>query len=337
MDPRQKQERVDRALGRLSPHEHHCLLCPRECGADRAAGETGWCGIGSRAVPARGLLHYGEEPPLSGVSDIRREGTDRKSPRRGSGTIFFSGCGLRCVFCQNHQLSWSRRGRPVSDDELAGMMLDLQHQGAYNINLVTPGHVLLPVLRALRLALDRGLVLPLVYNCGGYEKESIIRELEGIVDIYLPDLKYRSAEASTRFSSAPDYFRHASQAVREMFRQRPRLILDAEGIAREGLILRHLVLPNHVSDSLALLDWIAAELGTSVCLSLMGQFRPVFRAPEDLRRTLTAEEYGTVLERAETLGFEDVYVQPESLEGDEHLVPDFDRESPFPWSDDTKT
>jgi putative pyruvate formate lyase activating enzyme len=329
-----KLSRIETALRRLSVHEGACRLCPRECGVDRRSGKRGRCGTGDRAVLARGLLHYGEEPPLSGVEDVRRGDAAGRTPRRGSGTIFFAGCSLRCLFCQNHQLSWSLEGREVTDEELAGVMLGLQARGALNINLVTPGHVLPSILRALRLALREGLALPVVYNSSGYDKEAVIAELEGIVDIYLPDLKYRSPEASGRFSSAPDYFDWASRALEEMRRQKPRLVLDEEGIAREGLIVRHLVLPGRADDSIAVLEWIAGRLSTATCLSLLGQYKPLFRAPEDVRRELTREEYERVVDRAEALGFEDVFIQSGTFLDGEHLVPDFNREDPFPWSAD---
>ncbi|OGD09916.1 MAG: hypothetical protein A2Y86_00305 [Candidatus Aminicenantes bacterium RBG_13_62_12] len=331
MDIELKLRKVENALERLAPHERRCLLCPRECGVDRRAGELGICGTGDKAVLGRGLLHFGEEPPLSGVENVRSEGAVRASSRRGSGTMFFAGCSLRCLFCQNHQLSWSLQGRPVSDEELAEVMLDLQARGALNINFVTPGHVLLPLLRALRLACRDGLDLPLVFNSGGYEKASTLEALEGIIDIYLPDLKYRSPEASRRFSSAPDYFHHASRAVEEMHRQRPRLVLDERGTAREGLIIRHLVLPGRVQDSLSILEWVAERFSPSVRLSLLGQYKPVFRAPDDIRRPLAPDEYGRVVERAESLGFEEIFVQAGVFEEGEHLIPDFNLEDPFSW------
>ncbi len=170
-----------------------------------------------------------------------------------------------------------------------------------------------------------------MFNSGGYEKASTLEALEGIIDIYLPDLKYRSPEASRRFSSAPDYFHHASRAVEEMHRQRPRLVLDERGTAREGLIIRHLVLPGRVQDSLSILEWVAERFSPSVRLSLLGQYKPVFRAPDDIRRPLAPDEYGRVVERAESLGFEEIFVQAGVFEEGEHLIPDFNLEDPFSW------
>jgi len=333
MDIELKRQAIDRALERLSPQETDCRLCPRECRVNRTAGRPGFCGEGSQAGVGRGLLHYGEEPVLSGYEDWPARKALASTPHRGSGTIFFRSCSLRCLFCQNYQLSWLGRGRLVSDEELAGLMLDLQSRGALNINFVTAGHILLPVLRGLRLAYGQGLILPLVWNSSGYERASVLAELDGIIDIYLPDLKYHSSAVSQRLASAPDYFDWAGQAVREMYRQRPRLVLDERGIAREGLMIRHLVLPGLYRDSIRILNWIREQLSPSVCLSLMGQYRPVFRAPADLRRPLASEEYRAVLDCAQGLGFQEIFAQDETFEPEEHLLPDFDRENPFGWED----
>jgi len=333
MDAQLKLQAIDRALDRLSPQETGCRLCPRECDANRPAGQVGTCGAGLDAEVGRALLHFGEEPVLSGYEDWRGQKPANPTLRRGSGTIFFQGCSLKCLFCQNYQLSWLGRGKPVTDEELAGLMLDLQARGAWNINLVTAGHVLLPVLRSLRLAIPRGLSLPLVWNSSGYEKASVLAEMEGIIDIYLPDLKYHSPEISKRLASAPDYFSQAGPAVREMFRQKPKLLLDENGVAREGLIIRHLVLPGLYHDSISILKWIADNLSPSVCLSLMGQYRPVYRPPEDLRRPLPPEEYRAVLDFAQESGFEDIFAQEQGFDPEEHLLPDFDREDPFGWGE----
>jgi putative pyruvate formate lyase activating enzyme len=314
--------RIERALEALSRREAACDLCPRDCRADRTAGRTGICGIGPRAGLASALLHYGEEPVISGAAGP-------SGP--GSGTIFFTGCNLKCLFCQNHQISWGRVGRTVSDVELAEAMLDLQARGALNINLVSPSHVVLPALRALVMARPRGLLLPLVWNSNGYEKDSVIERLAGIVDIYLPDLKYVSSELSARYSEAPDYFERASTALQEMYLQQPDLVIDQNGMARRGMIIRHLVLPGCTEDSLAVLEWIARSLSPSVGLSLMSQYHPCHQAPPELRRGLRAEEYGRVLSRARELGFECLFAQPDVFPEGDHLVPDFGRERPFRW------
>ncbi len=308
---------VERALDRLSPLERSCALCPRDCGVDRTADRKGFCRTGVRASVSHALLHHGEEPVLSGAA--------------GSGTIFFTGCNLRCLFCQNYQISWLLEGHPVTDEDLAGMMLDLQRRGAHNINVVSPTHIVLPILRALRTALAEGLDIPLVWNSNGYEHAGIIRALEGIVDVYLPDLKYRSPAISDRYSGAPDYFEHASDALREMSVQAPVLELGAEGTAVKGLIVRHLVLPGQVDDSLAVLRWLRANLSPFIGLSLMSQYHPCHEAPPELQRSLTSEEYEKAAGVAMELGFERLFLQPEPFRPDEHLLPDFRKKAPFRW------
>ena len=325
---------IDRALDALSAHNRECLLCPRDCGVDRDAGETGFCGIGPRATVASALLHFGEEPVLSGVAEVRgfRPGTG--DARRGSGTVFFTGCSLQCLFCQNHQISRAREQNPAADDELAAAFLGLQRRGALNLNLVTPSHVLMPILRALRIAVAAGFRLPVVYNCGGYEKADVLRFLEGIVDIWLPDLKYHDPGPAGELSRAPDYFRWASEAVVEMYCQQPRLETAEDGSARRGLIVRHLVLPGGEKDSIRILEWMAHRLSPTVGLSLMSQFRPCFRTPPAYDRNVGREEYRAVLDAARRLGFETIFAQPEPFAPDEHLVPDFSREKPFDWGAD---
>ena len=330
MPDREKKIRlVERALEKLAPLEVCCTLCPRQCCVDRTRGETGVCQTGSRASVSHALLHFGEEPVLSGT---HRSGiVVPRSGRSGSGTIFFTGCNLKCLFCQNYQLSWLLEGEPVSDAELAGMMLRLQAEGALNINLVSPTHVVLPVLRALKIAYGEGLELPLVWNSNGYDSVDVIQALDGIVDIYLPDLKYRSPVLSKRYSAAADYFEHASAALREMSVQQPVLETGPDGSARRGLIVRHLVLPGATADSLAVLDWIAATLSPYIGLSLMSQYRPCHRAPAEIRRSLTPEEYRPVAERAGCLVQAHLFLQPEPFVPDEHLIPDFRKKEPFRW------
>ncbi|MCR4395411.1 MAG: radical SAM protein [Candidatus Saccharicenans sp.] len=318
-----KLESVDRALARLAPLEADCTLCPRECHVNRTRGQTGVCQTGSLARVSVGLLHFGEEPVLSGRG--------LPAGARGSGTIFFTGCNLKCLFCQNFQLSWLNEGQLLTDDQLASLMLELQGQGALNVNLVSPTHVILPILRALRLAYQQGLSIPLVYNSNGYDSLEVVELLRGIVDIYLPDLKYVSSELSRRYSSAPDYFDKARQALQEMYCQQPDLVLDDREIARQGLIIRHLVLPGAADDSIRVLEWIAGNLSTSVGLSLMSQYHPCYKAPAEIQREITREEYHRVMEKALDLGFENLFLQPEPFEPDEHLVPDFRRKQPFRW------
>ncbi len=321
---------IEEALERLSPLETECTLCPRMCRVDRAAAATGICRTGALARVSHALLHFGEEPVLSGHEDCSRSVIAGGSG--GSGTVFFGGCNLKCLFCQNYQLSWLDEGRPVADSELAVMMLELQAQGALNVNLVSPTHVVLPILRALRIAWARGgISVPLVYNSNGYDSPDVVARLEGIVDIYLPDLKYASPALSGRYSGAADYFERASAAVREMSVQQPVLELDARGIARKGLIVRHLVLPGQAEDSVEVLRWIRGHLSPHIGLSLMSQYRPCYKAPEEIRRPVSPDEYRRVADMALGLGFENLFLQPEAFAANEHRVPDFDRKEPFDW------
>jgi len=336
MNAARKIDRINRALERLGPQETHCRLCPRDCGVDRSAGEKGYCQSGALASVSHALLHFGEEPVLSGPGSPAEGNEKAANAPSGSGTIFFGGCNLKCRFCQNYQLSWLGRGRPVDDAELAGLMLGLQEKGALNINLVSPTHLVLPILRALRVAFSKGLEIPIVSNSSGYEKASILSHLEGIVDIYLPDLKYVSADLSLKYSGAADYFEWAGEAIKEMAFQQPVLELDDRGIARRGLIVRHLVLPGGSEDSLAVLNWLAEVFGSRLAVSLMSQFRPCHQAPEELRRPLSPIEYARVLSRAKELEFDRMFVQPESFGPDDHLFPDFELAEPFRWDPEPK-
>lgn len=312
-----KIERVEKALERLAPAETCCTLCPRDCRVDRTRGAEGVCRTGRGASVSHALLHFGEEPVISGAA--------------GSGTVFFTGCNLKCLFCQNYQLSWLLEGEPVSDEELAAMMLGLQARGAHNINLVSPSHVVLPILRALRLALAGGLTVPIVWNSNGYDGLEVVRALEGIVDVYLPDLKYHAPLLAKRYSAAPDYFAKASEAIREMALQQPALDIGANGTARRGLVIRHLILPGAVDDTLALLNWIGETLSPFIGLSLMSQYHPCYKAPEEIQRGVAAAEYERASERAAALGLDHLFLQPEPFGTDEHLVPDFRKEKPFRW------
>lgn len=271
-----------------------CKMCPRACAVDRELGERGFCGVGADFVIGSADLHFWEEPCISGS--------------RGSGAIFFSGCNLRCIFCQNRDISRSVCGRKYSVEELIEAMLKLQERGAHNINLVTATPYSLLLAPVLERARGMGLTVPIVYNCGGYESLYALRALEGLVDIYLPDFKYFDEEIARKYSSAPDYAKVAGEALVEMHRQVGRLELDAQGIARRGLIVRHLVLPASREDSKAVLKYISEILPVGdVTLSLMRQYTPDFAdadAPKNLRRRLTSFEYGDVLEYALSLGFD---------------------------------
>ena len=322
---------IEKALQKLAPVEKCCTLCPRNCRVDRTAGEKGVCQTGSHASVSHALLHFGEEPVLSGTANARDRGRGEAGVGSGSGTIFFTGCNLKCLFCQNYQLSWLLEGAEVTDEELAAMMLNLQAQGALNINLVSPTHVVLPILRSLKIALGRGLRLPLVWNSNGYDDLDVVRALEGIIDIYLPDLKYHSPTISKKYSGATDYFEHASLALREMSVQQPVLETGPDGVARRGIIVRHLVLPGSADDSLFILRWMSENLSPYIGLSLMSQYRPCYEAPEEIRRSLTPEEYKPVADLAVELGFDHLFLQPGPFRPEEHLVPDFRKEKPFRW------
>jgi putative pyruvate formate lyase activating enzyme len=277
-----------------------CTLCPRACKAVRAAA-PGFCGAGANMRVALAQLHFGEEPCLSGPL----------SGSGGSGAIFFSGCALRCVYCQNHDISIDNHGHDVSVDDLAALMFELQLAGAHNINLVTPSHFTPQVRQALALAKANGLALPVVWNSSGYETVKTLRSLEGLVDIYLPDLKYMDAQAAARYSSAPDYPRIATHAILEMRRQAGALVLDGAGLAVRGLLIRLLVLPGNAGRTDLALDWIADTLGVNTVISLMGQYYPAHRASEfpEIGRCVTPAEYETVRAHMEALGFRHGFVQ----------------------------
>jgi putative pyruvate formate lyase activating enzyme len=278
-----------------------CTLCPRACKAVRAV-KPGFCGAGARLRVALAQLHYGEEPVLSG-SDPEQG---------GSGTIFFSGCALRCVYCQNHDISIGNLGHELSVDDLTAMMLELQLSGAHNINLVTAGHYAPQVREALLLAKRHGLDLPIVWNSSGYESVDTLRSLEGLVDIYLPDLRYMDAQAAARYSAAPDYPKAATFALCEMHRQVGSLAVDGlTGLATRGLLIRLLVLPGNLGRTDLALDWIADTLGPGTAVSLMGQYYPAHRAPEfpEIARGVAPEEYAVIRAHMDELGFTRGFVQ----------------------------
>jgi putative pyruvate formate lyase activating enzyme len=267
-----------------------CDLCPRACGADRLSDVTGSCGEARLARISSLGPHFGEERPLVGWN--------------GSGTIFFSGCNLRCAFCQNADLSQGGAGRPASAGELAGAMLAVQELGCHNLNLVTPSHLVAPILEALCLAAADGLRLPVVWNCGGYEALSTLALLDGVVDIYMPDLKYMDAAMGQRYSGVPDYPEVAGAALREMQRQVGELELDERGVAWRGLLLRHLVLPGGAAGTAEAVAFIAAELSPRTYVNLMDQYRPCHRIHGDplLGRRLSPAEFDEALRLARAAG-----------------------------------
>jgi putative pyruvate formate lyase activating enzyme len=298
-----------------------CDLCPRACGAHRRAGEVGVCGVGAQAVVARACAHRGEEPPLSGT--------------RGAGTVFFAGCNLGCRYCQNHQISGSTAGwTAVSAAGLAEIYLSLQGQGCHNLEWVTASHVLPQAVEALDLAARQGLRLPVVHNTSAYERVEVLRLLEGVVSVYLPDLKYGAAGPAAAWSDAPDYVAVSLAALREMARQvGRRLRVDEHGVAEQGLIVRHLVLPGDASGTAAVLRRVAEELGPRAAVSLMAQYRPppevALAAPLD--RPITRVEYEAAVAALEAEGLGEGWVQ--ALESESTYVPDFAREG-HPFDDE---
>jgi putative pyruvate formate lyase activating enzyme len=301
-----------------------CRVCPRLCAVDRAADELGPCFAGARAAVSKTCDHHGEEPPIAGA--------------KGSGTVFFSNCNLRCVYCQNHQISQQfKRGsagenRPgeLEPAELAERLLNLQARGCHNINFVSPTHYVPQLARAVLLAAGRGLHLPIVYNTNAYDSLEAIRLLDGIVDIYLPDLKYGDNAVGQEYSRVNGYVDHARAAIAEMWRQVGPLQLGGDGLARRGLIIRHLVLPNDLADSELTLDWIKVTLGTGVTLSLMAQYYPTNKAERYtlINRRITSREYVRVIEYAQKLGFTELLIQDEHI-APEYYQPDFSQEHPF--------
>lgn len=292
-----------------------CRLCPRRCGADRDGGKTGFCGMTAAPRAARSALHFWEEPPISGES--------------GSGAIFFSGCTLRCVFCQNHEISTGGFGVEVTPERIAGMMLDLQGQGANNINLVTALHFAPTVRESVLLAREKGLALPIVCNTGGYELVDTVRAMADVVDVWLPDFKYADPALAGSLSCARDYPEVAASALAEMISAVEAAggrLVDDDGLMRRGVIVRHLMLPGHLDDTLRVLERVWGIAGNSCDLSLMNQYTPgeeCRRAGGDLARAITEDEYEIALCHADDLGFERIWWQ-EGGTVSESFVPAFD-------------
>ncbi len=292
-----ENRKLKTAAAALRALQSPCRLCPRNCDSLRAAGKHGVCGLTDELRVFCCTLHQGEEPPISGT--------------RGSGTVFFTGCNLRCVFCQNYAFSQSMQGEVITPAELAARMLQLQTRGAHNINWVTPTPQLPQAVEALAIARAQGLTIPLVYNCSGYESLAVLRLLDGIVDIYLPDAKYADAAPARLYSSAPDYPEINQSALKEMLRQVGQLQLDAHQIATRGLLIRHLILPDNLAGTSAVLRFIADELGRDTAVSLMRQYFPAHRARNfpALARGITWEEYEAALECFDALGLNTAYIQ----------------------------
>ena len=299
---------------RITEYLSDCTLCPRNCHADRSAGQRGFCGQTAVVTAARAALHYWEEPVICGEA--------------GSGAVFFSGCSLRCVFCQNHTISNSEFGKPVTIQALADSFLRLQSLGAVNINLVTGSHFIPQICLSLELAKDQGLQLPVVFNSSGYESVASLKLLEGLVDIWLPDLKYFSSELSARYSKAPDYFEVASRAIEEMVRQAGKPLFDeATGLMQRGVIVRHLCLPGQSKDSKKVLRYLHSTFGNDIYVSIMNQYTPLphVAAYPELNRSLTEEEYEKILTFAQRIGIEQGFRQEGGTDRDS-FIPAFDGE-----------
>ena len=291
-----------------------CRLCPRECGARRLSGSPGVCGVRAVLKVARAALHMWEEPCISG--------------EQGSGTVFFSGCPLRCVYCQNREISGGRAGKEISEGRLAEIFLELQEKGAQSINLVTPTHYVPQILESLRMAKASGLKLPVVFNCSGYEKPEILRSLEGSIDVYLTDFKYIEEETARRYSSAPDYPERAKKALEEMVRQCPKPVFLEDGIMQKGVIVRHLLLPGRVREARNIVRYVHESFGNRVYLSLLNQYTPFGELEEkypELCRRVTKREYNALIEYALELGVEQGFIQEGNTAG-ESFIPAFDYE-----------
>lgn len=293
-----------------------CNLCPRECGVDRKSGRKGFCLSDDKIFLARAALHMWEEPCISG--------------EKGSGAVFFSGCNLRCVYCQNYEIAAGRRGKQVSVGRLADIFLELQEKGAANINLVTPDHYVTDILEAVVMAKEKGLTLPVVYNCSGYEKREVIRSLSGIAAVFLTDFKYMDSGLAAKYSSAPDYPAVAKAALEEMVKVAGTPVFDEDGMMKSGVIVRHLLLPGHKKNAKDIARYVYETYGDDVYLSLMNQYTPFERLKEnpecrELCRKVTRREYEAVVDHAIRLGVTNAFIQ-EGGTAEESFVPEFDGE-----------
>lgn len=290
-----------------------CTLCPRNCHVNRNERKVGYCRMTSELVVARAALHMWEEPCISG--------------EKGSGTVFFSGCAMGCVFCQNHEIAKGLRGKEISVERLSEIFLELQEKGANNINLVTPSHYVPQIIEALDLAKDQGLVLPIVYNSSGYEKKETIKRLEGYVDIYLPDFKYMNDDIAERYSHCPDYSTYAKESIEEMVRQTGKPEFFSDGIMKKGTIVRHLSLPGYLEDSKDILDYLHENFKNDLYISIMNQYTPLVTVEKypEINRKVTKKEYDELISYALMLGIKNAYTQEDETQ-DESFIPDFDGE-----------
>ena len=291
----------------------NCLLCPRKCGINRRTGQTGVCGVSSEIKVARAALHYWEEPCISG--------------KRGSGAVFFSGCSLHCVFCQNREISDGKEGKVISKERLSDIFMELADKGANNINLVTPGQYIPDIVWVVNDAKSRGMKLPIIYNTSGYENVTELKLLEGIVDVYLPDFKYMDSTLSARYSRAKDYPSIAKQALSEMVRQQPDVVIDnATRLIQKGVIVRQLLLPGHVNDAKAVLKYLYDTYHDHVYISMMSQFTPIaLKDYPEINRTVTRREYERLVDYALEIGITNAFIQEGDVAKDS-FIPAFDCE-----------
>ena len=291
----------------------NCLLCPRKCGINRGIGQTGVCGVSSEIKVARAALHYWEEPCISG--------------KRGSGAVFFSGCSLHCVFCQNRAISDGKEGKVISKERLSDIFIELADKGANNINLVTPGQYIPDIVWAVNDAKSRGMKLPIIYNTSGYENVTELKLLEGIVDVYLPDFKYMDNMLSAKYSRAKDYPSVAKQALSEMVMQQPDVVIDdATGLIQKGVIVRQLLLPGHVNDAKAVLKYLYDTYHDHVYISMMSQFTPIaLKDYPEINRTVTRREYERLVDYAIKIGITNAFIQEGDVAKDS-FIPAFDCE-----------
>lgn len=291
----------------------NCTLCPRACGVNRLEGKRGFCGAGDKVKVARAALHHWEEPCISG--------------KVGSGTVFFSHCTLKCVFCQNYDISQCQSGKEISIERLSYIFLELQEKGALNINLVTPTHFVPQIIEALKLAKSNGLKLPVVYNSSGYETVETIKLLNGYVDVYLPDMKYFNSKYSTKYSKAPEYFNYAKEALDEMVRQVGEPIFNENGIIQKGVVIRHLMLPGLLFDSKKVIDYVYKAYGNKVFISLMNQYTPLEHVKDypEINKPLNQKHYESLINYSLDIGVENGFIQEEGT-AKESFIPAFDYE-----------
>lgn len=287
----------------------NCNLCPRNCGIDRNE-KRGYCGMSSALLAAKAYLHMWEEPCISGA--------------RGSGTVFFSGCNLKCAYCQNNHIALGKTGYEITGERLGEIFLELQDKGAHNINLVTPTHYLRHIIEALDFTRGK-LSIPVVYNCGGYEKAETIKKLDGYIDVYMPDFKYMDSAIAKKYSNAPDYPQRAKEAIDEMVMQNPNFRFDDEGIMKRGVLVRHLILPGQTKDSKRIIQYLYEKYGDRIYMSIMNQYTPMENMGDfpELNRKVTEEEYDDVIAFAQRLGVENAFIQ-EGGTVSESFIPSWD-------------